>query len=32
MQPQDSALIDFLAGTERSTDTLSFMKRLNIYV
>ena len=32
IHPQDSALIDFLASTERSTDTLNFMKRLNIYV
>ena len=32
MQPQDPALIDFLASTTRAGDTLNFMKRLNIYV
>ena len=32
MQPQNSALIDFLASTSRSGDTLNFMKRLNIYI
>lgn len=32
LQDQDSALIDFLASTARATDTLNFMKRLNIYI
>lgn len=32
IQEQDSALIDFLASTSRATDSLNFMKRLNIYI